>query len=86
MYRHLAQHLLLRVRVEGQLHLVVQARIGVASAHGRAERRFFVPTRFWAPWLSCSVTLEKEREPLLGKTIFSGAATKKEGKRVPLNN
>ena len=34
----------------------------------------------------CSVTLEKKREPFLGKTIFSGAATNKNGKRVPLNN
>ena len=40
------------------------------------------------PWFllpSCSVTLEK-RERFLGKTIFCGAATKRKGKRVPLNN
>ena len=35
--------------------------------------------------LSCSVTQEK-KEPFSGKTIFSGAATKTNGKRVPLNN
>ena len=30
--------------------------------------------------LSCSVTLEN-REPFLGKIVFSGAATKKKGKK-----
>ena len=31
--------------------------------------------------LCCSVTPGKKREPFLGKTIFSGAATKKRGKK-----
>ena len=35
--------------------------------------------------LSWSVTLGK-REPFLGKTHFSGAATETKGKREPLNN
>ena len=39
-----------------------------------------VDSKKWAGCsLSCSVTLEK-REPFLGKTIFSGAATKKKEK------
>ena len=32
-------------------------------------------------WAGCSVTLEKERDPFFGKTIFSGTATNKMGKK-----
>ena len=48
--------------------------------HDASERKLSPAMQSGVWSLSCSVTLEK-KEPFLGKTIFSGAATQKKGKK-----
>ena len=72
---------------ESRITKRVEARWSPPDASGACNRPHTPPFGVFLSFraqsgVSCSVTLEKKREPFLGKAIFSGADTKKYGKRI----